>query len=295
MTTERDPQTRLVLSWLREDLHENAERMLLRAIDEVDTTPQRRSWWPARRSTRMNNPVRIALAAAAIVVVAVVGLRFLPTQSIGPGNPTSSPTPNPTPTAAQTSPPLLPVSGAVEPGTYLVTSYTQTPFQVTVPAGWNVQLGMLATGDFYGGRTAVLIRPWTVTHVYGDACRWQGSMQPVGQTKAALVTALTEQTGRNAEGPVDVTLGGLDAARFVFSVPTGFDVATCNDGYLRPWPDTGGSENAGPPMFEGSITTVYVVETALKATAIQAARYEGSSAADVAELQAVLDSIVFLP
>ena len=50
MTTERDPRTRTVLSWLREDQHENAERVLLRALDEVDTTPQRRSWWPAWRS-----------------------------------------------------------------------------------------------------------------------------------------------------------------------------------------------------------------------------------------------------
>ena len=51
MTTERDPRTRTVLSWLREDAHENAERVLLRALDEVDTTPQRRSRWPAWRST----------------------------------------------------------------------------------------------------------------------------------------------------------------------------------------------------------------------------------------------------
>ena len=54
MTTERDPRTRIVLSWLREDAHENAERVLLRALDEVDTTPQRRSWWPAWRIHWMN-------------------------------------------------------------------------------------------------------------------------------------------------------------------------------------------------------------------------------------------------
>ncbi len=52
MTTERDPRTRIVLAWLREETHENAERVLLRALDEVDTTPQRRSWWPAWRANR---------------------------------------------------------------------------------------------------------------------------------------------------------------------------------------------------------------------------------------------------
>ena len=44
MTIEHDPRTRIVLSWLREDAHENPEHMLLRALDEVDATPQRRSW-----------------------------------------------------------------------------------------------------------------------------------------------------------------------------------------------------------------------------------------------------------
>ena len=35
MTIERDPRARIVLSWLREETHENAERVLLRALDEV--------------------------------------------------------------------------------------------------------------------------------------------------------------------------------------------------------------------------------------------------------------------
>ena len=50
MNTERDPETRIVLSWLRENAHENAERLLLNVLDEVDTTPQRWSIWTAWRS-----------------------------------------------------------------------------------------------------------------------------------------------------------------------------------------------------------------------------------------------------
>ena len=86
MTTERDPRTRLVLSWLREDMHENAERVLLRALDEVDTTPQRRSWWPAWRGFRMNKLAVTAAAAAAVLLTAVVGYNLLPGPGIvGPG------------------------------------------------------------------------------------------------------------------------------------------------------------------------------------------------------------------
>jgi hypothetical protein len=95
MTLERDPRTHIVLSWLREDAHENAERMLLRALDEVDTTPQRRSSGPARRSDRMNTYAKLIAAAAAVLVVAVVGYQFLPERS-GVGAPTTTPSPSPT-------------------------------------------------------------------------------------------------------------------------------------------------------------------------------------------------------
>jgi hypothetical protein len=96
MTTERDPGTRIVLSWLREELHENAERVLLRALDEVDTTPQRRSWWPAWRSNPMNTYAKLIAAAAAVLVVAVVGYQFLPGNGGVGGQPTISPSPSPT-------------------------------------------------------------------------------------------------------------------------------------------------------------------------------------------------------
>jgi hypothetical protein len=95
MTTDRDPRTRIVLSWLREDAHESAEAMLLRALDEVDATPQRRSW-PAWRSNRMNTFAKLIVAAAAVLVVAVVGYQFLPAQSGGTGGqPTTAPSPSP--------------------------------------------------------------------------------------------------------------------------------------------------------------------------------------------------------
>jgi hypothetical protein len=89
MTTERDPRTRIVLSWLREETHENAERVLLRALDEVDTTPQRRSWRPAWRTNRMKAFANLIAAAAAVLVVAIVGYQFLPGGS-GPGGPRPS-------------------------------------------------------------------------------------------------------------------------------------------------------------------------------------------------------------
>ena len=95
MTTEHDPRTRIVLSWLREEAYENPEHMLLRALDEVDATPQRRSWWPAWRSNRMNTYAKLIVAAAAVLVVAFAGFQLLPrTGGVG-GEPTIVPSPSP--------------------------------------------------------------------------------------------------------------------------------------------------------------------------------------------------------
>ena len=102
MTTEHDPRTRIVLSWLREDAHENAERVLLRTLDEVDTTPQRRSSWPARRTNFMNTYAKLIAAAAAVLVVAVVGYQFLPGSGGVGSQPTIAPSPSPALLAAGT-------------------------------------------------------------------------------------------------------------------------------------------------------------------------------------------------
>lgn len=294
MTADRDT-TRIVRSWLRANEHESADRVLQTVLARLDTTPQRRPMRLPRRNTDMNIYARLAIGAAAALAVVFLGLRLLPASGPGPGGQSPVPSRTVAPTVVPSTPPMPPDGTALEPGTYVVRSYTETPFEVTVPAGWTVTFGMIHKGDFYNTRTAVLLRPWIVTHVYGDSCHWRGTLHAVGPTKAELVVALSTQTGRDATGPKDVVLGGLPATKFLLSVPGTFDASACDDEYLRPWPDTGGNEASGPPMFTGSITQVYIVETGGKATAIQAASYEGSSAADIAELQKVLDSIVFVP
>jgi hypothetical protein len=94
MSQQRDV-TRLVRSWIREDQHESADRILGVVLDRLDTTPQRRSWWPAWRSNRMNTSIKLIAAAAAVLVVAVAGYQFLPRSGGVGGEPTVAPSPSP--------------------------------------------------------------------------------------------------------------------------------------------------------------------------------------------------------
>jgi hypothetical protein len=94
MSQERDI-TRLVRSWIREDQHESADRILGVVLDRLDTTPQRRSW-PAWRSNRMNTYAKLIVAAAAVLAVAVVGYQLLPRSGGVGGEPTIAPSPSPT-------------------------------------------------------------------------------------------------------------------------------------------------------------------------------------------------------
>jgi len=103
MSAERDV-TRIVRSWLRTDGHESADRVLDIVLDRLDTTPQRRAWWPARRLADMNNYARLLVAATAVLVVAIVGINLFssPQRVAAPAAP--SPTPSAEPSASSAGP-----------------------------------------------------------------------------------------------------------------------------------------------------------------------------------------------
>ena len=82
MSTHLD-MTRIVRSWLRTDEHESADRVLDNVLALLDATPQHRAQWPVRRFVDMNAYLKLAIAAAAVVVVALVGYNLLPTRPTG--------------------------------------------------------------------------------------------------------------------------------------------------------------------------------------------------------------------
>jgi len=89
MSTDRDV-TRAVRSWLDEGVTTLPDRVLDAVLDQVPATHQRRSWWPARRFADMNIYAKLVAAAAAVLMVAVIGYQFLPARGGFGGQPSPS-------------------------------------------------------------------------------------------------------------------------------------------------------------------------------------------------------------
>ncbi len=106
MTTSRDPD-RLIRAFLAEGQTDLPDRTYDAVRADIDRTRQRVVIGPWR-DRRMNNIARLAIVAAAVVVVAVVGYNLLPGTG-GVGGPSATASPSPTPT-----PPPTPIASPTE-------------------------------------------------------------------------------------------------------------------------------------------------------------------------------------
>lgn len=240
----------------------------------------------------MNNTVKIALAAAAVVVAAFLGIRYLLPANVGGPGETPVPTEIPSPLA-------LPGLGPLEPGTYVVDDPTfgARSFTLTVPAGWHAEEGFVNKG---ASPNVVLrdvyVASWTITHVFADACLWTLGADSLveARTPEEIVDALANQGGHETTGPTPVTLGGFPAQRLEFDFPDDFDIAACNSGGVRLWPDPGPDFSGGVPVLRaGQHMVIHIVDIDGVAVAIVASSMSDASATDIAELQGVLASIRF--
>ncbi|KAA1420980.1 hypothetical protein F0U44_01170 [Nocardioides humilatus] len=180
----------------------------------------------------------------------------------------------------------------IEPGHYLVptSDWSITDFTVAFPAGWTVQYGhVYATGKAEDvGFYAVV-----VDEIFHDSC------SPEDETKRAvgpgfddLYAALRKQLGgAEVSASESTTLGGYPATRIDMVIPKGRDVAGCRmaPAGLQIWY----SEPADKyfVLLEDATASVYVVDVDGERQVFLTQTSRSASAADRAELQAVLDSI----
>ena len=305
MSTNVDPR-RSIAAWLETEAPVQApDRLIAASLERVRTTRQRPVFWPARRTSDLDPLAKLAIAAAAVLVVAIVGYNLVPSRG-GVGGPTASPSSSATASPSMEPSGLIDVGssdrpqiGSLESGTYTDYAVNGTDINVrfTVPSGWQWQ-------DEYMAKTSAeppdgaAIGFWTFdVQVYTDPCRWQGAtpVPSTGLTAHDVVVALAEQKARAASAVIErkAPSGGdpWPAWTVELGVPDDLDVSQCDRGEFRSWgPDLNARVHEGP----GQRDKVWVVDVGSERLVIDASFYDGTPAATKAEIDAILDSMVVM-
>ena len=201
-TTDRDVN-RAIRSWLREDRHEDVSRIAGAVLDQVETTPQRRStWWPARRTPTMNKIAGFGLAAAAVVVIALIG-----SQLIGsPGTPAEPAPERPIARAVRRRADANCRALAVDRrrpsrGQQLHAHQRgDVPITATIPApGWAQDPGGILVKDENGAAPdgAYVIGVWATADplIPSDPCQWESTMPDTPATTLDEIVAALGEPG----------------------------------------------------------------------------------------------------
>jgi hypothetical protein len=314
MSTDRDV-TRIVRSWLEEGRTTLPDRVLDTVLDQLPATPQRLASWPARRLLEMNIPTRIAVAGATIAAVAVIVVLALPKGVSGPaGQPSQtaavsqraigSQTAGPSPAAT----PLTLRAGPLVPGTYVGNPVGSVGWTVTVPPGFEgfghdgLIPSKTGTGPPDGWGFAVL---WA-GDLYSDPCHGTTGDLDSGSSVDDLVNAIAAQPMYTSSRPIPVTVGGYSGKQIDIQMPSDVDLATCTNNGGDPavpagsggffvWQaaDIGGANvyAQGP----GDRFHIRVLDVAGTRVVVFTQDFSGTSPADRATMEALVDSVEFVP
>lgn len=239
---------------------------------------------------------RFGVAAAAVVLVAILGFMYLPGLNVG-AEPTPTPTAVPQPTA--TPIPLgFTTRGDLSPGTYQATRSFAFPVTLTVPAGWTVWNVTTSTVALFKPNPDTS-ESWlifdVVSNVYPDPCRTEDGPKspPVGPGVDDLVNALTSLVGFQAGPVTDVIIGGI--AGKAFDLDNSIDTlsASCPPEFLSIWDSAGPGDglhlNGTAPHARIWIGDVHGTRLAIFVNALE----EPVQRDDRQEIQQMLDSVSF--
>jgi hypothetical protein len=289
MSADRDV-TRIVRSWLHEDAHEDADRILNLVLDEIDTTPQRSASWLARRFPVMNsNIVRIGAAAVVIALVVVIGINVLAGLNVGGPGPSQSTMPSAIATTSATPVDFerYPNGAALTPGSYVFTHVEPLRVSFTVPSGW--EKGFIDWVVWSRENTKATLSVMSVDNLYVDPCQPDTGLRDpvVGPTVGDLATALGSVPGLSFSTPTDVTLGGF-AGKYLEYVPPDTFGECATDILL--WSVNGGSDQMLAPTGQ-DVLRLWILDVNGTRLVIAAKALAGVPAGRVTELQAIVDSI----
>lgn len=292
MSTDRDV-TRIVRSWLNEDRHEDADRVLNIVLAEIETTPRRRSFWSAWRFPDMSNALRVGLAAAAVVIIAVIAINLLP----GTPAPGSGPTPTPEPAAVEPTATPLPALGdqvLLDAGRYRVADAGISNIEVTVevPAGWTSSANWVVIGPRGNDEPdGMAIRFYKIPNLAANPLSHaEGNLDPpVGPTVDDLVQAIVTHPGWTASESTDITIDGRAGQLVSITIPLDAELPADDTFYLSTDPTEGGIWGWAP----GQTFDWYIVDVDGQRLIIDAFHYPDTSEEDLAAQRAVVESVQF--
>lgn len=262
----------------------------------------------------MNPIVKIGTAAAAVLVVALVGWQVLPGKGDVGREPSPIPSLSPSRTAAPTSTPVATGPVALPEGTLTAGSYRLRPFvtetmtiDATVPGGGWLGGPPNAIGGPRGdsnGPNGVAIGFLNAKTINSDPCHWdkdgsgsapqEGDVE-VGPTVNDLAEALAGSSTYESTPPVDATLGGFSGKRLELNLApdaSGCDTFAGDENQYFVFGGREGSLFAQGGANRWQLTIVDIGGTRLIGVLIS---YAETSAEDLSAAQGILDSLVITP
>lgn len=171
----------------------------------------------------MNTTTKVALGAAAVLVAAFLGIRFLLPGSGGlGGDPVSTATPSPTSTSNE-----IPFGDRpLEAGRYSLRSGFPAEITFEVPAGWTsciigpLEQGVCRNLGSMERPTGVGIAFLVIENIVADPCDEASLLDPpVGPSIDELATAMTNLQGFTVSAVDDTTIDGFPAKRLTVIAP----------------------------------------------------------------------------
>jgi hypothetical protein len=288
MTATRDPD-RLIRAYLAEGRTELSTEAYDAVRSDIERTRQRAIIGPWREPA-MPTIARFGVAVAAVLIVGIVGLNLSGGSGIGPAVPSPSPSATTIPPSATPSEAAYTWPGALAAGTYTTSLVWDVPFTTTfaVPAGWQ---GM----DIELSKGPVFVSFQIVDNVYTDPCAKTPLDPPVGPSVSDLADALTSVEGFVPVKSEVVSFGGAPGRYLELEAKA--DTACPVDEHMSLWREMASMAKSGQPYGgpDGFVRyphhRIWILDVAGLRYVIDTAHSDDASAADLAELQQVLDSI----
>lgn len=300
MNARRNPEV-LIDAFLAEGVSDLPDRVFDAVRSDIHRTRQRVVIGPWREPNLIT-PIRLAVAAAIVVIAGSIAWSQLGAPLLGPGDrPEPSPTAAPSPTTAPSTTPQL-IGGdtrLLEPGRYRI-DYGAVPgatgpgptidFTITA-AGWTNFANFAADRNYDDGAS---VGPsfvvWNITNISKDPCtdHTPQSTAP-GEGVDALLEALAGQTGIEAGPLTPVTVDGY-AGKYVELTITA-DITACEGGFF-----TWGSETAGRyAQATGEVDRVYALDVEGRRVTFFTRVLRDSAPDHVGQLRRLVESIDIQP